>query len=64
MTLPLAPSPMTTRDLSLKAKAMTQVVLAYMVPVATSKSWPDLTLLGHLDAGGKRSSLGLSTIYD
>ena len=44
MTLPLAPGPMTTMDLSLKAKAMTQVVLAYMVPVATSKSWPDLTL--------------------
>ena len=44
MTLPLAPGLMTTRDLSLKAKAMTQVVLVYMVPVATSKSWPDLTL--------------------
>ena len=57
MTLPMAPSPMTTKDLSLKAKAMLQVVLEYIVPVATTSSdWPDLTLRRKMHTHGKTSS--------
>ena len=56
MTLPMAPGPMTTKDLSLKAKAMLQVLLEYIVPVATSYGWPDLTLRRKMHTNGKTSS--------